>query len=85
MSGATIALPPHSNLIDLDGIAADLHREGFSLWLRFDGEEFLAELLCGVSVLPANEPRPRGRAVAAGDAVAAALKDRAEIFKRLKK
>lgn len=78
-------LPPQSNLIDLDTLAADLHRDGYCIWLRFDGEEFAVDLLCGVDVLPGYLPRPRGRAATAQEAVAAAMADRERIVRELKK
>ncbi len=85
MSGATLALPPQSNLVDLDTLAADLHADGFCIWLRFDGEEFVVDLLCGVDRLPGNQPRPRGRGMTAAAAIEAAVKDKAEILGRGKK
>jgi hypothetical protein len=81
MSGATIALPPQSNLVDLDTLAAELHADGFCLWLRFDGEEFAVELACGVGRLAGNQPRPRGRGATAAAAIAAAVADKAEVLR----
>jgi len=78
-------LPAQSNLIDLDELAAQLHREGFCLWMRHDGEEFDVELACGIDVLPSAWARPRGRGVVAADAIAAAVKEKVRIVEEFRK
>lgn len=78
-------LPLQSNLVDLDSLATQLHRDGYCLWLRHDGEEFAVELECGVDVLPGNVPRPRGRGVTAADAIAAAVEDKVRVLKEQEK
>jgi hypothetical protein len=67
---------------NIDQAAARLHSLGYSLWLRFDGEEFVADLLCGVEHMPANIPRPHGRGVTAQQAIEAADRERARMEKR---
>lgn len=71
--------PPR--LVDLDTIAAMLHREGFCPWIRHDGEEWDVELQCSVEVLPNHVRRPNGRGVKLADAVGVALAEKVRIVR----
>ena len=76
----TVAVnPPGTPLLNIDEVAAHYHRYGYCLWLRFDGEEFVADLLCGVEHMPANLPRPHGRGVTARQAIEAADLERVKM------
>jgi hypothetical protein len=61
---------------DLDQIAATLARQGYHVALNFTGSAWSCELLCGVSVMRPELPRPRGAGKTALEAVQAAVRDR---------
>lgn len=64
--------------VDLDFLTAQLAREGWYVWLRFDGKLWQAEIRAGVDRWPANQPQPYGSAQTSLAAVQAAVKMRDE-------
>lgn len=66
---------------DLETIVTALTKQGFYPVLNRHFDNWLCDLTCGVDVLPANLPRPRGTGKTAVDAVLAADAARKELAK----